>query len=266
MPASRRSFDLTSAFRERLRLLADRMEVFARQAWPNIEGLDATDFPRRMTTAVEQAQRDGVRLSAGYLAAYLTSETGKRPSALYIDPRPYVGISRYQTNLIDAMTSPIIATKIRLKRGDPFPQALDYGLQKAIRAVRFEAMQTPRDALIATVKKDDRFSDFQRAVAGTCAACEALSADGGPHFEVHPNCECVPQPVVSGVPQHFHLPTGIGLFHQKSKQEQDAAVGAAAAELIREGKADLKDFVGHDQQKHGPDFLTQRPVEDVAAN
>lgn len=132
--------------------------------------------------------------------------------------------------------------------------------------VAFEAMQTPRQALIDTIESDNRFKGFQRSVSGTCAACEALQGQGGPHFEVHPGCECSPQPIVRGVPNRFPLPTAAQLFASKTKEQQDEAIGQEAADLIRDGKADLKDFVGHSQQETQPDFLTQRPVSDVSSS
>lgn len=217
-----------------------------------------------MAGLVTQAQVEGVRLTAGYLTAYLAAETGKRGQTLQISQIGYAGQSRTGKPLAEALRSPILGTLGFLKGdSEAYRRALEYGLNRGVRLVRFEAMQTPRDALIETVKTDDRFSDFQRVVAGTCAACEALSGEGGPHFEIHPNCECVPQPVVRGVSDRYPILSGTTLFMQKPQAEQDAAVGSEAAALIREGKAHLKDFIGHSKQEHRPDYLTQRPVGDV---
>jgi hypothetical protein len=59
------------------------------------------------------------------------------------------------------------------------------------------------------------------------------------------------------------IPTGTQLFHSLSTQQQEAAVGAEAADLIREG-ADIKDFVAHSRQEERDDHITQRPVEQVS--
>lgn len=217
-----------------------------------------------MATTLTRAQVEGVRASAAYLAAFLRSEVG-RGATPSIDTRKYAGVTRDGRPLAEALQSPLIGVRAALKDGKPPQVALNLGLIRAKRTVGFETMQAARDALIATVKADDRFSDFQRAVAGTCAACEALSGTGGPHFEVHPNCECVPMPVVRGVRDLFPIPTGIELFKRKTKAEQDAAVGPEAAQLIRDGQADLKDFISHSKtDTDQPDFLTQKPVDQVA--
>jgi hypothetical protein len=141
---------------------------------------------------------------------------------------------------------------------------LNIGLDRATRMVAFEAMQTPRDAMLATVEADERFTGWKRSVSGTCAACMALSGDSAPHFEVHPNCQCVPMPEVAGAPDRFSLPTGAVLFAALTVAQQDEAVGPEAAALIREG-APLKDFVGHSRlASDQPNFITQRPAEEVA--
>jgi hypothetical protein len=92
----------------------------------------------------------------------------------------------------------------------------------------------------------------------------ALSASTGPKFEVHPGCECLPLPTVAAAPK-VSLPTGGSLFGALSKPEQEKAIGAEPAHLVREGEADLKDFVGHSSlETDQPNFITQKPVQDVA--
>jgi len=60
-------------------------------------------------------------------------------------------------------------------------------------------------------------------------------------------------------------PSGNELFVAMSSEKQDAAIGADAAALVRDGEADLKDFIAHSKlDSDQPDWITQRPVEDVA--
>jgi hypothetical protein len=61
----------------------------------------------------------------------------------------------------------------------------------------------------------------------------------------------------------FPLPAGVDLFDSLTTQQQDAAIGPEAAELVREGDADLKDFVAHSRQEERDDHITQRPVDQV---
>lgn len=263
MPRSPRSLQLTEAYRSRLLAIGSRVEAQARQAWPTIENLDATDWPERMAASLTQAQTQAVRLTAGYLGAFIRSETG-RGTAPAIDSRKYAGQSRDGRPLVDALVSPLIGTRAALKEGRASSVALNIGLTRGLRTVGFEAVQAGRDALLDTVNEDDRIEGWQRAVAGTCAACMSLSGESAPRFEVHPGCQCVPLPTIAGVPQRIALPTGAALFALKTRAEQDASVGAEAAELIRSGQADLKDFVSHSKVETQDDFLTQAPVQDAA--
>jgi hypothetical protein len=262
MPASRRSLQLTDSYRRRLLALGNQAERLARAAWPTIEELDATDWPERTAASLSQAQTQAVRLSAGYLAAYARSEgaTGTVPAT---DSARYAGLSRDGRPLAEALQSPLIGVRAALKQGRPPAVALQLGLTRGLRTASFEVVQTGREALIDAIAADGRFEGFQRSVAGTCAACMALSAKED--MEVHPGCQCTPQPVVAGARDRFPLPTGAALFGSLSKPEQDAAIGEEPARLVRDGDADLEDFVQHNKQAELPDFITQRPVEDVAA-
>lgn len=58
-------------------------------------------------------------------------------------------------------------------------------------------------------------------------------------------------------------PTGEELFSQLTAEDQNKAIGPEAAALVREG-APLKDFVSHSPQSEQPDFITQKPAQDVA--
>jgi hypothetical protein len=260
MPANQKSLRLVDAYRSRLLALSDRVETTARELWPRIEDLDGTTWPEQMASVVTRAQTEGVRLTAGYLAAYLRSESG-RGTVPAIDSARYAGVSRDGRPLAEALRSPIIGVLSSLKQGDSPDKALALGLVRARRSVAFEAVQTPREALLDAIEEHPRVEGFQRQVAGTCGACMALS--GEPNMEVHPGCQCLPVPKVVGVKEAIAIPTGTDLFRSLTKPEQDRAVGPEAAELVREG-APLKDFVKHNAQEERDDFITQRPVEQVS--
>jgi hypothetical protein len=260
MPASPRSLRLTDLYRQRLLALSHRAEQTARQTWPRIEELDSTPWPNYMAGELARAQTQAVRLTAGYLGAFLRSETG-RGTALAIDSRKYAGLSTDGRPLREALESPLIAVRAALKDGRVPAVALNVGLTRALRTVPFEAVQAGRDALRETIETDERFTGAQRSVAGTCAACMALS--GEPRYEVHPGCQCVFMPVVAGVAATIAIPTGAELFRSLSTRDQEKAIGAEPARLVRDGEADLKDFIDHSPQERRPDLLTQKPVEAV---
>src|SRR5689334_21560980 len=116
MPRSPQSLRLTEAYRSRLVSLGKRVEAEARVAWPTIEEFDGTDWPERTARSLTRAQTEAVRLTAGYLAAFLRSESG-RGTAPAIDSRKYAGVSRDGRPLTEALESPLIGTRKALKDG-----------------------------------------------------------------------------------------------------------------------------------------------------
>jgi hypothetical protein len=254
------SHRLTEVYRSRVATLRSAVTLAARSSWPTIAELDGSSWEVRTSSTLARAQLQGIRLAAGYLTAYLRSESG-RARAISFDPGRYTGVSRDGRPLAEALRSPIIGTLGKLKEGSAPSEALAFGLERALRMVAFEVTQTPREALLTAIEADERFSGFQRATKGTCGACLDLSGNGGPRFEVHPNCECVPEPLVRGVPNLYPVPTGVELFAQKSPAEQDAALGPEAAQKVRAGELSLSELAGHSNQHEQQDFITQRPVE-----
>jgi hypothetical protein len=255
------SLQLTSAYRRRLLSLEAGVGVRARSLWPRIEDFDGTSWPEQIAALVTRAQTESVRASNGYLTALL--RTNRKPGRLTLDTRRYAGVSRDGRPIAEALESALIGTRAALKDGREPQVALSIGLSRGLRMARFETVQAGRDALLDAIDEDERFTGWQRAVAGTCAACMALSGSTGPRFEVHPNCECVPLPTVKGAARVL-LPSGAALFTALSQPEQEAKIGAEPARLVREGEADLKDFVSHSHlETDQPDFITQRPVAEV---
>jgi hypothetical protein len=262
MPSNPQSLRLTALYRQRLLQSRQRVEQQAAARWPTIEGLDGTAWPAEMGRLVATAQAEAVRATAGYLAAFLRLETGAY-ATVTIDSRQYAGASRDGRPLQEALRSPLIGTLGRLKRGDDPDDALAYGLNRATRMVSVDFDHAHRTAARETITADKRFAGFQRATAGTCGACMALSGAGGPRFDVHPGCQCVPQPVVAGARDMFPLPSPLALFESKTKAEQNEALGQEAADKVRSGTIELSDLVATSAIATADDFITQAPVQDA---
>jgi hypothetical protein len=262
LPASRRSLDVTNQYRRRVVAIRERVTAAAVREWPTIERLDGTVWPERLAAVVAGAQTEAVRAAAGYLTAYLSTETGRRQRAVGIDSRRYAGLSRDGRPLTEAFQSPVIGVRAALKDGKPASVALDIGLQRARRMVGVDLDHAHQTALTDTIGSDERFSGWERATAGTCGACMALSGTSAPHFEVHPNCLCVPSPVVRGVANVVKIATGIQLFRRLSTQEQDERFGPEKAEALRTGEMDFSDLVQKSRLKtHQRDFITEAPLD-----
>src|SRR5687767_6563420 len=115
MPQSQRSLQLTEAYRRRLLAIGNRVEARARELWPRIEEFDSTPWVERMAREVTRAQTEGVRLTTGYLTAFLRSE-GARGTAPAISSKQFVGLSRDGRPIAEALESPLIGVRAALKQ------------------------------------------------------------------------------------------------------------------------------------------------------
>jgi hypothetical protein len=265
MPANRRSLQVTNSYRQRLDAIRERIRRLSAERWPTIEELDTSDWADRTAAAVAQAQTEAVRVTSGYLSAYLTSELGKRTSGPTILSRSYAGKSRDGRSLTDAFQSPLIGVRAALAQGKTPPEALRYGFDRARRMVGVDFDAAHRTALLDAIKADERFKGWRRVTTGTCGACADLAGELNDEirFEVHPGCGCVSQPVVKGLPETVAVLTGVEIFASKTEAEQDEMLGPEAAELVREGKVQLSDLVKRSSLDEAPDFITQRPVSEL---
>lgn len=265
MPANPRSLSVTAAYRERVTAIRDHVQASARREWPSIDGLDSSRWPERMASVVAGAQTQAVRAAAGYLTAYLSTELGARQRVVAVDTRIYSDRSRDGRPLAEAFRSPLIGVRAALADGKTPEQALGYGLQRATRMVGMDLDHAHRSALVDAIAADDRFTGWQRATAGTCGACMALSGASGTSFHVHPGCHCTPQPVVKGVRDRFPLPTAVDLFERLTAEEQDERFGVEKAEALRTGALAFADLVAVSDQATAENFITEAPMPPGAA-
>lgn len=265
MPHNPRSLAVTDRYRDRLLAARQGLEQQAKVRWPTIEQLDQTKWRHQMSQMVSQRQVEAIRVTSAYLTAFLSLETGRR-QLVVINSTAFAGRSRDGRPLHEALQSPIIGVRAKLKDGADPTEALRFGLERAVRMVGVDFDNAHRTALLTTIDLDRRFDGWQRAVRGTCGACAAVAgkAEHGVHFQVHPGCQCVSEPVVAGVPNTHPRPTGAEIFAAKDDQEQDEMLGPEAAALVRSGAIELSDLVGHSHlDSEQDDFITQRPIESL---
>lgn len=266
MPAHERSLRLTDLYRARLLTLRERAEGVAADGWREVSLADFepsfTDWLGKTATAVTDAQVRGVRLTAAYLTAFLSSELGRRVPTVTLDARAYAGTARDGRPLAEAYDTARIAVLVALKEGKSNDEALAAGSVRALRAVELDVMQTARQSLQDAQRDHPLVVGYNRAVSGTCGACVAAS-DGEysdtDDFESHPGCQCVPEPRVRGVSDTAPRLLGAQLFASMSKAEQDDALGEEAAELVRNGLP-LRELIKRNRMATEPSFITQKPV------
>lgn len=239
MPTSP-ALKVTDAYRSRLQALVTSASRDARSAWTDLEwaDIDASYQPiqRRVARSVERAQTEAVRLTAGYLGAFLTMELGEPVGAPTILVRDYVGKSFGGLPLFDSLDKPRIALlSANVEGADP----MGVGLRVMLANVDLDVKGAARSALQDQIEADERIEGWQRAVKGTCAAC--MGAAGNEHgvaMPVHPHCQCVSEPLVeSKAPESLPSITGTA---EGQIVEQFLGVGPSQLPYSRQVNAMLR--------------------------
>jgi hypothetical protein len=209
---------------------------------------------------IGRAQATGARLSAAYLGAFVQTELG-RPHRVSVSSADYASKSLGGADLRPTLDTVRVAILQAIRKGETDPLGTGRSTLKGL--VDLDVKAASRAALTDLMAKDPNVDEWRRSVTGTCAAClgsDTGNLPAGTPLNVHPNCECVAEPVVNGVTQVIVQATGADRFASLSPQEQDAAIGADAAKLVREGEATLRDFI----TQPAPGFIRQRPTQEVA--
>lgn len=192
------SLRVTDAYRARLQALVESASRDARSAWRGLEweDIDASYRPIqvRVARSVERAQTEAVRLTAGYLGAFLTTELGEPVGTPPLAPRDYVGKSYGDLPLLESLDKPRIALLNANAARTPDPKGV--GLRALLANVDLDVKGAARSALQDRIEADERIEGWQRAVKGTCGACMGAGASDGARMQIHPNCQCVSEPEV----------------------------------------------------------------------
>jgi hypothetical protein len=270
MPAHRDSLRITDTYRQRLLALRDHAASVARGAWSRLdpEDLDATHAAWVATTATttEAIQHAGLQLTAGYLAAFLTSELQRRTAPPAIDPARYAGRSRDGRPLADTLGGTLISVKAALADGTPVSEALAASGVRATRLVSSETIAAPRAALSDEIHADSRIRGWRRVTSGGCGACLAAASETHGDDEplpVHDGCRCTAEPIVADTPDRYPRPTGRQLLDRRTDEEQDALLGADKAQLLRTGEIDLHELLSHSPMTAIDDQITETPLKDL---
>jgi len=273
MPGNPRSLDVTDRYRTGLVGLRARTLQAVAATWGvvSLDDLDQTgDRWARMAGAIVATAREQAALaSTAYLAAYLTSETGRAVTAQQPDTARYAQQLDTGKSPGEGMASALVAVRVALAHQRPAAHALQAGLVRARGMASANVSQAAREQLSDAIQADDRVAGWRRATSGSpCGAClaaatGAVRADSDVP-EAHTHCQCVAEPVVRGVRERAHRPTGQELFDAMTPADQDALFagrgGAEKAELIRTGQVQLRDLLDRSGMAATADQITERPL------
>lgn len=271
MAANPRSLQLTDRFSRQLAIVAGRVGDLASSRWrlaPDDFDGSYSSWLDVVVPAAVQAQRQNVRLTVGYVNAFLLSETGSRVRLPQVDPNEFVGRSRDGRDLRDAWGSPPIKAKVAIGDGKGVGEASVIAQGAALKQVNVDVYHAARGPLAALTSAVSQFQGYTRVTGGAaCGACLG-AADGTVFssdevFEIHANCDCVAEPVVEGVTDTVRRPSGQEIFNDLSESEQNARLGEQTAEAVRSGVVTVGDLVGRSPMNSEPDWLTQKPLSEA---
>jgi hypothetical protein len=202
---SRASAAVTDRYRDRLVTLRDRARAEAARAWGEIDPdrIDDSYRPGLLAPVVAALQREAARTAGGYLKAFVETELGRSVRTPPVDASR-TGRSRSGDSLRAALDAPTIVAKVAISDGLTVADALRRGGQRLDLIVGLAVDTAARDALYAAMVASPYVVGWRRAVGGTCSACTgSLAREGvssttplGTVMKQHPNCKCVPEPVV----------------------------------------------------------------------
>jgi len=265
MAHRQQSLQLTDRFSRQLATTAARVARIASSRW----NLAPSDFDGSYATwldlvvpVVTSAQRSNERLTAAYLTAFITSETGRRPRLRSVES--LAGSSRDGRPLRDAWGSPPIKAKVAIGDGKTIAQAQAEARTAALAHADLDTYYGARGTMNTLMVAVAAVTGYSRVTGGNaCGACLG-AADGTVFstdeiFQFHTNCDCVAEPVIADVPNLVSRPTGQEIFNNLSEAEQNSRLGEKAAEAVR-GGLPISSLVGVAHMDNERDWITQKPL------
>jgi hypothetical protein len=173
----------------------------AGRLWGQVKAddLDGTFPLGQLELTVSTLQREAARLSSAYLSTFIASELGEpeRPPALSVWDKTFGG-----NPLREGLRSAIIASKVRINDSEDPQDAINKSREILVSDVGLFIDTAARESLRQGMEMDDRIVGYQRALKGTCGACAgnvavetSVELPSIP-LRIHPNCQCVTEPVV----------------------------------------------------------------------
>jgi hypothetical protein len=211
----------------------------AKRIWNGVnpDDLDATFNLGQLELTVSTLQREAARLSSAYLSTFIASELGEpeRPPALSVWDKAFGG-----GDLREALRSPVIKAKMLIKDGSRPRVAVSLVRPILVSDVGLFIDTAARESLRQGMEMDDRIVGYQRALKGTCGACagsrtyEAFSENAPVvPLMVHPNCQCVAEPVVTKSWHYRDQDSRLGAQTPQSLEATGVQPGTQAAAAAR---------------------------------
>lgn len=188
--------------------LSDRLEDRAAEAavlaWSEVSPAYISESWEQVVPAVAAVVSDSqVRISDSAVATSrnVSVETGQyRLPRSFHDPRELVGYGSQGVPLEDALYSPAIGTKNRIRAGAPVQDAMLYGLSAVSSLASTIVADTGREAMQMDMITRTQTGYVRVIEAGACSRCVVLAGKWfrwNEGFLRHPSCRCLHMPAAS---------------------------------------------------------------------
>ena len=227
-------------------------------------------FVRDAALAVTLGQRLSVEMTLGYLLALSRLELG---NALELQPsrEGNAGFTADGRDIADALGAVRARFFKNLNEGKPLEAATTSVALAAARTAAFEVMDASTLEMEHQLGELDVVRGWRSRSRGTCGACLARddgavrgfkSAKTRPPY--HPGCHCIAEPAFD-VEDKVERRTGRQRFEALSEEEQDAALGADKAKLLRGGLVSWDHLIAVNTFKEWTPVLTEASLTDLLA-
>lgn len=243
MPATVQAAELTASYRARLARLRD---ATTRVLVARFQSVDL-DRPRDFDTwqadgavLIDSAQQSAVTMTSAYLDAFVVaSDPNLEPPAVAVDPSKYSG-KLDGKDLAEALATAVAATYWKLGKNQGRPRALASGIDVTTRVTRSAISSSARTVLADQMVADPNVEGWRRVTSSRpCGACLALAGRRMTDrhvFESHHRCSCSAEPILAGVRETVHRPTGQQMFDDMTDAQRAELFagtgGAAKARLV----------------------------------
>lgn len=265
MPANPASLRLEDVYRAQLKRLWRQVTglIVARYAIDSSDiAASYDDFATFAASQIAVGQEAGITLAHAYLTTFAEME-GK---SLELAPARAVGETIDGRPLVEALGATRAKMLLQIKEGRTPAEAISFGRFSTERFAHTEVVDASRHELSRQMEISEEVSGWRRVASGnSCGACLA-AANGEVHtnsyrFFRHAGCDCFQEPVLRGVKERVHSPTGKQRFNALSPEEQNALLGEEKAKLIRSGEADFQDLIKIERPEEWENVITEAPLE-----
>lgn len=268
MPANPQSLRTEEAYRQQLKRLWRRVVAVVESQYRALDQRDLAEsfraFIPSAAAVIELGQAQAITLADAFVATYVAQELDE---GLDVTPEREAGRTFDGRRLEEALSATPAKVFLALKMGRPLAEAMNFGRFSVARLAHTEVVDASREELKHQMDAADQIEGWRWSAQGSaCGAC--LAADNGrvrPTSATligHAGCDCVMEPVVSGVDETVFRPTGQERFQSLSTAEQNARLGESKAEAIRSGTP-FSELIKTERHEEWRASITEAPLEAI---